>query len=67
VKNLAESKAVQNAVNDLIALEEQPRGPDSVDKIRKIFEVFSNAEDQDPINKILDAHFPIVANHTCPL
>jgi len=66
VKNLAESIAVQSAVNELIVLEEQPRGPSSIDKTRRIFDIFSSAENQNAINKIVEAHFCTIAKHACP-
>ena len=63
---LAESIEVQNAVKELMVLGEELRGPDSVNNVRKIFDVFSGAENQGAIETIVNAHSHTIINHTCP-
>ncbi len=64
--NLAESTEVQNAVKELIGLEEEPRGSDSVNKVRKIFDVLSDAKNHSAIETIVKKHSHIITNHACP-
>jgi len=66
MNNLAENQEIQNAVKELMRLEEEPRGPRSLERIRKIFGVFYGAENQGAIHTIVEAHFPTIANHVCP-
>ncbi len=63
---LAESIEVQNAAKELIGLGEEPRGPDSVNKVRKIFDVLSGAKNQSAIETIVNAHSHIIINYACP-
>lgn len=63
---LAESIEVQNAVKELMGLGEKPRGPDSVNNVRKIFDVLSGAENQGAIETIINTHSHTIINHACP-